>query len=286
VKDVLDCQNKCRQQSWCKKFEYNVFTHMCHFMRSWPAKGTPVSGDYLISGPPQCLGHVAFNMTVENVDFEKLNKDPTLLHLFKDTVIKATVRNPNGNQTSEDGEVLVHVSKGSTSSKHWHELFTEKWVDRAHRYQQRNASVIVSVAVYAEGGINFATAKMVTTGRFKLATKVTQHLRMLQSLFTPVMSTGSEMFISAVSPIRAIGQDGKYLDSIVQMADEAVHVAWPEILAKVGGRLDLVSSVCLLTALAVCIGMFVALMQLKARSRQRYTPFVDRTPLTVPTFQE
>lgn len=28
VKDVLDCQNKCRQQSWCKKFEYNVFTHM------------------------------------------------------------------------------------------------------------------------------------------------------------------------------------------------------------------------------------------------------------------
>merc|ERR1712218_245578 len=78
AKDGLDCQTRCSHKQWCKKFQYNVFTHECRLMRTWPANGTLVPGDYLISGPPQCPGHVAFNMTVENVDFEKLHEDPQL----------------------------------------------------------------------------------------------------------------------------------------------------------------------------------------------------------------
>jgi len=185
-------------------------------------------------------------------------------------MIKATMRNPDANQVSRDDEVLVHVSKGNTSV--WQELFTQYVQD--YTFYERNASVIVSFAVYAERGIGFATAQMLTTGRFNLANKVTHHLRMLQSRFTPVMSPGSDLFVSAVSPIMAIGHKGTSAPSRAQMADDAVHVAWQEILTRVGGRRSVVPTVCLLTALAACISMSVALLQRKARSKRRYAPLM------------
>jgi len=175
---------------------------------------------------------------------------------------------------AKDDEVLVQVSQGKSSSLE--QLFTARHVNRetllSYPY---NASVIVTFAVYAERGIRFATAKLVSTGRFKLANDVTHSLKLLESRFTPVMSPGSDLFVSAVSPIVAIRQEETSAPRIrAQILDEVVHVAGQEILTRVGGAKAVAATVCLLTALAVCISVSVVLLQRMSRSRQRYAPLM------------
>jgi len=214
-------------------------------------------------------------MTVENLDLDKLSRDPELFRLFTDTMKKATVRDPDGNNASaKDDQVVVRLSKGNASALH--EVFTAqpvKW--NLRRLNQYNASVVVSIAVHAERGIGFATASLLTTGRFKLASNVAHHLRMLQSRFVPVMPLGSELFVSAVSPIMAFGHDGISEPSSAQMADEeARHIGWQEILAKVGGQRTILPTVCLFTALIVCISVPAAMLQRQARRKRKYAPLM------------
>lgn len=114
----------------------------------------------------------------------------------------------------------------------------------------------------------YATAKIATTDRFQLAENVTHDLRLLQGHFVPVMPPGSELFVSAVSPIAAFGhrRQDKPLATISR-ADESAHDAPQSILIKLGAGEAVAATMLLLMALAVCIS---SLLLRNDRRRQGY----------------
>jgi len=281
VGSVRDCETKCEERSWCAKFEYDVFTKVCHFMRSWPGHGMPMPGDQLISGPPTCPGHVAFNVTIENVDIDKLFAHPNLLHLFKDTLSTAVVRNPDDYDESRFDEELIHVSNGSMSGS-LHQVYTVEHLEARQQRGPYNGSVVATIAVYAERGIAFATAKIVSPNRSTVAERVNHRLESLRNFFVPVVAPGSEMFVSAVSPIAAFGfkEKNKELATIgrSKLGSGSVLDALQNIWTKVGAG----EAVVAVALLAIALAMFSAALLRRSEREHRRLESYSYEPLQNP----
>jgi len=266
VTDVMDCQRRCAEkivdERPCQKFQYNVFTNVCHLMSSWPS-GQQVSADYLISGPPKCPGHIALNITIENVDFGKLNRTPDLKHLFFEAIKDATLRDPKGYNESEYLEPLLHVENVSYRTR-FYEFCTDEVKDQRNESIPENASVSVTVGIYASKGINWATAKLRTTHRCQIGTRVTDRLEELKSTLAPVMHPDSDIYVSAVSPIMAYGHS-----NVRNQQEGAITKVLQGSWNKVGGGRPLVATSCLLVALALCISVSAASWRRRDRPRRR-----------------
>jgi hypothetical protein len=292
--DVMDCQRRCDEQQRnpdtpdCRKFQFNVFTNVCHMMATVPI-GQQVAADYLISGPPQCPGHIELNITIENVDFDKLNKTPDIKHLLEVAIENATLRDPASYNESKYGVHLLNIQKGGQRVI-WHEFCTaEKTKKRNHSY---NDSIIVSMGVYAHDGISFATAKLRDTHRCQIGTRVSSSLQELKSSFAPVMPPGSAIYVSAVSPVTAVGHQNLRYDqsNSPSLLSDGSQGSW----ITVGGARPAVASSFLLIALALCVSMSAASwrrqdrqrrgLALAAYSSDGYDPFtqiprIDHQPL-------
>jgi len=165
---------------------------------------TEVAGYYLMTGPPVCPGHLYFTVTVENLDLDRLLKQPDLLELLKETIKESLLRHPRGYNESEVNEKLVVLRDGNKSSS-LHHRYTAENVKLRHQKHPYNMSIEAHVAIFSQRGISFASAQITTSNRFDIAQRVTQDLGRIQSQLHPVMAPGSEIFVSAVSPIIAKG---------------------------------------------------------------------------------
>jgi len=270
VKDVLECQRRCAEKSppdgkqandfpACQRFQYNVFTTVCHMMTTVP-KGAQVSADYLISGPPRCPGRIQFNLTVENVDLEKLDQNPDLKHLLEEMVLNETLRDPPS--YVEVGErPSVTITNGSNRI-HFHEFCTTQ-VKEIKLYPL-NASILLEVDVPAKMGISFGTAKLRDTHRCQIGERVDSGLKQIQSSIAPVLHPGSDVYVSGVSPIAAVDHNNTRFQSAVAM-DRSVQGIW----MKLSGGRSVVATSCLLVTLVLCVSMSAASWRRTDRSRRR-----------------
>jgi len=202
------------------------------------------------------------------VDFDKLNKTPDVERLLTQVIKNETLRDPG---ELEVVLIAMHI-ENITYRNRFYEFCTLETKEVSNETIPGNVSVRVSVAVYASRGISWATAKLRSTDRCQIGTRVTGRLEELKSRFEPVMHPDSEIYVSAVSPIRAVGHGNVRFrpeGNITRTSPEgAITRALQGSWIKVGGGRPFVATSCLLVALALCVSMSAASWRRRDRHRR------------------